>query len=101
MTSAIGNKGFSLLTGLYHSSSKEVRAGTQGGNPEAGTEAEVMEECCLLACFPWLAQLAFLKTTTQNHRPKGGASHYGLSLLTLIINQEKFPPLFAYKPISF
>jgi hypothetical protein len=29
-------------------------------NLEAGADAEAMEECCLLACFPWLAQLAFL-----------------------------------------
>jgi hypothetical protein len=26
----------------------------------AGTDAEAMEGCFLLACFPWLAQLAFL-----------------------------------------
>jgi hypothetical protein len=34
---------------------KEVRTGTQ-----AGQEAEAMEECFLLACFPWLAQPDFL-----------------------------------------
>jgi hypothetical protein len=38
---------------------KEVRTGTQAGQ-EAGSDAEAMEECCLLHCFPWLAQLAFL-----------------------------------------
>jgi hypothetical protein len=27
---------------------------------EAGADAEAMEGCYLLACFPWLAQLAFL-----------------------------------------
>jgi hypothetical protein len=37
------------------SSSKKVRTGTQAGQ-EAGADAEAME----LACFPWLAQLAFL-----------------------------------------
>ena len=33
---------------------------TQGRNLEAGADAEAMEGCCLLACFPWFAQLAFL-----------------------------------------
>jgi hypothetical protein len=33
---------------------------TQGRNLEAGADAEAMEGCYLLACFPWLAQLAFL-----------------------------------------
>jgi hypothetical protein len=27
---------------------------------EAGADAEAMEGCFLLVCFPWLAQLAFL-----------------------------------------
>jgi len=47
-------KGFIQLT-LPHccSSPKEARAGTQAGQ-EGGADAEVM------ACFPWLAQLAFL-----------------------------------------
>jgi len=39
------------------SSPKEVRTGTQAGQ-EAGVEAK--EGCYLLACFPWLAQLALL-----------------------------------------
>jgi hypothetical protein len=34
---------------------KEVRTGTQAGQ-EAGADAEAMEGCSLLACFPWLAQ---------------------------------------------
>jgi hypothetical protein len=38
---------------------KEVRTGTQA-RQEAGADAEAMEECSLLACFHWLAQLAFL-----------------------------------------
>ena len=32
----------------------------QGRDLEAGADAEAMEGCFLLACFPWLAQLAFL-----------------------------------------
>jgi hypothetical protein len=38
---------------------KEVRTGTQAGQ-EAGTDAEAMEGCSFLACFPWLAQPALL-----------------------------------------
>jgi hypothetical protein len=34
---------------------KEVRTETQAGQ-EAGADAEAMEGCSLLACFPWLAQ---------------------------------------------
>ena len=34
---------------------KEVRTGTQAGQ-EAGANAEAIEGCSLLACFPWLAQ---------------------------------------------
>jgi hypothetical protein len=38
---------------------KKVRTGTQAGQ-EAGADAEAMEGCSLLACFPWLAQPALL-----------------------------------------
>jgi hypothetical protein len=38
---------------------KEVRTGTQAVQ-EAGADAEAMEGCFLLACFPWLAQPALL-----------------------------------------
>jgi hypothetical protein len=37
---------------------KEVRTGTQAGE-EAGADAVAIEGCYLLACSPWLAQLAF------------------------------------------
>jgi hypothetical protein len=58
--SKLGRKEFIQLT-LPHSCSspKEVRTGTQAGQ-EAGADEEAMEGCFLLACFPWLAQLAFL-----------------------------------------
>jgi hypothetical protein len=41
------------------SSPKEVKIGIQAGQ-KAGADAEAMEGCYLLACFSWLAQLAFL-----------------------------------------
>lgn len=34
----------------------------QGMKLEAGTKTETMEACCLLACFSWLAQPAFLQS---------------------------------------
>jgi hypothetical protein len=56
----LGRKGFIQLTLPYYCSSpKEVRTGTQAGQ-KAGADAEAVEGCSLLACFPWLAQLAFL-----------------------------------------
>jgi hypothetical protein len=60
LRSKLGRKGFTQLKLPYCCSSpKEVRTGTQAGQ-EAGADAEAMEGCYLLACFPWLAQLAFL-----------------------------------------
>ena len=41
------------------SSLREARSGTQG-KLEAGTEAEAMEECCLLLSYLWIAQPPFL-----------------------------------------
>jgi hypothetical protein len=38
---------------------KEVRIGTQA-DQKAGADTEATEGCSLLACFHWLAQLAFL-----------------------------------------
>jgi hypothetical protein len=56
----IGRKEFIQLTLLCCCSSpKEVRTGTQAGQ-EAGADAEAIEGCSLLACFPWIVQPAFL-----------------------------------------
>jgi hypothetical protein len=38
----------------YTSRSQSTPERSQGRNLEAGTEAEAMEELCLLACSPWL-----------------------------------------------
>jgi hypothetical protein len=46
----VGKKGFIWLT-CNCPSLREVKAETEGKNLEAGTEAEAMEELCLLACF--------------------------------------------------
>jgi hypothetical protein len=60
--SKIGRKGLIWLPlPHYHPSMKEVRTGIQKGRKlEAEANSEAMEEYCLLACFPWLAQPAFL-----------------------------------------
>jgi hypothetical protein len=49
----------SAYTSMLLFITKEVRTGTQAGQ-EARADAEAMERCYLLACFPWLAQLALL-----------------------------------------
>jgi hypothetical protein len=50
---------YSAYTSILLFITKEVRAGTQAGQ-KAGADAEAVERCSLLACVPWLAQLAFL-----------------------------------------
>lgn len=51
-------EGFIWLVTDYNPPSREAKAGTQGRDLEAGTEAEVMEESCLWACYPQLTQTA-------------------------------------------
>lgn len=71
-----------------------VHQGSQGRNsrrePEAGTEAETMEQCCLLACSSWLAQSA-PSYTILNHFLGNDTAHCGLGLPILIINGENVP----------
>jgi hypothetical protein len=52
-------RAYSAYTSTLLFITKEVRTRTQAGQ-EAGADAKAMEGCFLLACFPWLAQLAFL-----------------------------------------
>lgn len=51
-----------------------ITVGTEGGKPEAGTEAETTEGCCLPAWFPQHGEFASLHTT-QDHLPGGGIAH--------------------------
>lgn len=46
---------FSYHLTAYRASWNKVRVETQVNNLGAGTEAETIEECCFLACFPWIA----------------------------------------------
>lgn len=50
----LGKKGF---ISLYN---KFTIQGSQGRTLEILTDAEIMEECCLLACSSWLAKPTFL-----------------------------------------
>jgi hypothetical protein len=50
---------YSAYTSTLLFITKEVRTGIQAGQ-EAGGDAEAIEGCSLLACFPWLAQPALL-----------------------------------------
>lgn len=61
--------------------------GKSGQALKAGTEAEALEEHCLLACSSWHSQPAFL----QNHQHRGGTFHSGLDPPTSIIKQENTP----------
>jgi hypothetical protein len=54
-------RGKGLLSLHFHIAVHHEGQGlTQSKNLEAGADAEAMEGCYLLECFPWLAQLAFL-----------------------------------------
>jgi hypothetical protein len=50
---------YSTYTSTLLFITKEVKTGTQAGQ-KGGANAEVIEGCSLLACFPWLAQPALL-----------------------------------------
>ena len=56
-----------------------VHHGRKAGQDfKAGTEAEAMEQCCLLAFALWLDQFAFLYTPDQ--LPRGGTIPYQLKM---------------------
>jgi hypothetical protein len=50
---------YSAYTSILLFITKEVKTGSQA-DQEAGTDAEALEGCSLLACFSWLAQPAML-----------------------------------------
>jgi len=47
----------------------------QGKNLEAGIEAEVIKECCLLACSLWFAQLSKINHTHSNLNPSASSTN--------------------------
>ena len=62
---------------------------TTGRDFDAGTKAETMEECCLLVCFPWLAQPTFY--ITQDNLNMISITSSRLDSHISIINQEIVP----------
>lgn len=56
----------------------------QGSNLKAETDAEALEECCLLAYSLWLTQPIFLQNQDLNSR--GGTTYNDLDPLTPINN---------------
>lgn len=60
--SNLGREGFNWHTLPHHSLlTGDIRAATQGGNLEAGTEEEILQKCCLLT---YMALLSYLPRTT-------------------------------------
>lgn len=49
-------KGFVWLVAINHHKGKPRQGLKQGRDLEGGAEAETVEECCSLACFPLLSQ---------------------------------------------
>jgi hypothetical protein len=50
---------YSSYTSILLFITKEIRTGIQAGQ-KAEADAEAMEGCSLLACFPWVAQPGLL-----------------------------------------
>lgn len=87
-------KWFIHLTLLHQSLSlKAMRARTQA---RQRPNAEAIEDCCLLTCFPWFAQGYVLKE--QDLVARGGPTHNGLNTPTSITNWENAlePPTDLY-----
>lgn len=72
------------------------KMGSQGRNSRQELEALTMEECCLLACFPWLAQLPFLYNPRPPAQISTTHSGPGPSTPPLIKNM---PHSYAHKPV--
>lgn len=91
MTKAIwrGKGSFCLTLPGRSPSLREARAGTQGRNVEAGTEADTTKEHRLLAHSSWLSLL--LVYITEDHLPRRGIAHSELGPPTSVTNPEKFP----------
>lgn len=73
-----------------HQEGKAEQEVKKGRNLETGTEAKIMEECCLLACSSWLTQHDFLYT--PGHPEWAGPFHRHHSV-------EKIQQRYALRPV--
>ena len=87
------NSGKKRFISSYDSPSlREVGTRTQRRNLEAGTEAEAMEECCLLACSSCPVQFVFLCTPGQDHLPRGDTCSQWAEAFHINHNWIRYPP---------
>jgi hypothetical protein len=78
-------KGFTIIGESYIAVHHQWKSGLElrpGRNLETGADAEAMEGCCLLACFPQLVQPAFL----ENPGPQAQVTHNGLDSSPSVTN---------------
>lgn len=75
----------------------EFTEGSRGRNLKEGTEAEAAEGHCLLNCFSWLAQPAFLSLRTIFRESTQPTTGWDLPRLT---NQGKVPGVDLQGPLS-
>lgn len=78
-------------------SRKEVRAGIEGRNPKAGSEAETIEESSLLLCFQAHIQLSAYPT--EDYIPGGGTTHSEIDLPPLIATEKKCAHRHRHGPV--
>lgn len=74
----------SLVLLLWQNTLTKSKAGRKGFTPSysskvpsiiAGTKTETIEECWLLTCSPWFAQLAVSFSATQDHLSRIGTTY--------------------------
>ena len=80
---------------------KGVRAGTQSGNLEAGTEAETMKEHCLMACSSGSHSVCIFTPLRKDHLPQGGTTLSGLGPSTSNSHQENDPSVLKLQRTEF
>ena len=71
---------FSIKFSGHTPSLRGDRAGTQGRSLESGTEAEAVEEDCLLACSSWVTQSVFFLYKLRSTSPGTASSTMGFAL---------------------
>jgi hypothetical protein len=97
--SNLGRKGLFGLHIPACSLLREAKIRTQSRKLEAGTEAAVIEEYCILACSSWLVQL--VSYTTQDHLLRGSTTYRGLGPPGSRNNQENVLDLPIHNLIAF